>query len=1212
MDVNGINGINNVNKPVPKKEEKKTSGLEPKQADISASEALNAYGRAIVKQQKSKEELFKQKIDTAIKNAEEHLECDDERKQEYINYLIQEKQEIEEGDFDNLDESEFNEVMQTYLLNGYLNDNMALLTKLINAKDKDNNFRFKVTDIVYILETTTPENKEFVNTSVSLQDKDGNFRFGGSAIVNILSCITSENKEFVNTLMNCPDETGSNFRFDGREIASIFSNITPGNKEFVNTLVSTQDKDGNFMFDGGTIGYILSSITPENKEVVNTLVSSQDKDGNFRFDGVEIGYILSHITPENKEVVNTLVSSQDKDGNFRFDGFIIAIMGIITPKTKDIVNTLVNIKDKDNNFRFTGENIVDILRSLTPENKDILDKLINEKDKDNSFRFTGGNITSIFRSLTPENKEILDKLINEKDKGNNFRFKGGNIVDIFQSLTPENKDILDILINKESFSGDDIATTMWKANSKENIKLIKELIKQVEMKELAPQYMIVLLEQNDITLKDIKTIEHIIGKDAASGLSSDDLIVAAKFKGLLNKQNINEISQRRKKEIIRKLVAANTGVFNISDELRQYLPLLPKTQEEYCEILPSLVRSLGIETNTLSTEEINAAETEINELSKSLTKLSDEEFRALTIKQEYSNEEFIQDTFNIVKDLAPEERQKVYDYFGFELYHNKNGTDVDGKRKFSISGYSVNLNNGKKLAQIKDERTKAVVEELRPKVIRYSENNRIESNNKDIETELNEIIKIFPELRTEIGKVQHGTHEYDLFKHTLKVMQKITQNPEYEKLNNNDKKLILLAGLFHDITKPDGMADKTHSTESSFDAYYILKKMKLTRQEEIKLYTLIKSHEWFGYVNNEKLTDLQREKRMQSVAFDLQYDNLYEMSKIFTQADMKSVKADDSYFNRHIENYKKATEKITNYIAELKTSQPLMPVTPIPKASEIEKAITRVNVDGSTNIKGVYKNKDGLVIIKYNEVENEDWEKIGFPKGSISSGIKAHGFSSRGGKIQSSEDVNTGNIKFFAHGLDYSNQLAKFDAFALPDSDALLSVSYTERPESKYRFFRTQGVLLTTPTKYMHGGGETDSGSGCGKNIDEFKRNYIFGGRRESDRKYISELIKDTLGMTDEEYIQFVKENADKPFTSIEPEEVRNKIIQAFSAINSNTRKGNRAYNEMYITNPEVMGVFAYSPDDIVGDVIEFVDKQEGFLKEYAIKKDMPFIVFGD
>ena len=36
-------------------------------------------------------------------------------------------------------------------------------------------------------------------------------------------------------------------------------------------------------------------------------------------------------------------------------------------------------------------------------------------------------------------------------------------------------------------------------------------------------------------------------------------------------------------------------------------------------------------------------------------------------------------------------------------------------------------------------------------------------------------------------------------------------------------------------------------------------------------------------------------------------------------------------------------------------------------------------------------------------------------------------------------------------------------------------------------------------------------------------------------------------------------------FNEIEPEEDRNKLIKAFSEINSNIRRGKREYNEMYI-----------------------------------------------
>lgn len=235
-----------------------------------------------------------------------------------------------------------------------------------------------------------------------------------------------------------------------------------------------------------------------------------------------------------------------------------------------------------------------------------------------------------------------------------------------------------------------------------------------------------------------------------------------------------------------------------------------------------------------------------------------------------------------------------------------------------------------------------------------------------------------------------------------------------------------------------------------------------------------------------------------------------------------------------------------------------------------------------------------------------------------------------------SEDVNTGNIKFFAHGLDYENQLAKFDAFGLVDSDALLSISYAERPESKYRFFRAQGVLLDFDTKYIHGGGNTDSGSGCGKTIADFKADYIFGGERESDRLYVSNLIKKATGMNDAEYIEFVKANENKPLTEIEPKEIRETIIRAFASINSNTRKGARQYNEMYGSNPKkVMAVFAYSLDDAenIGNPVDFlqrtnitpnerhsfgkaaaksVSERTEFLKRYALEHDVSFIVFGD
>lgn len=731
-----------------------------------------------------------------------------------------------------------------------------------------------------------------------------------------------------------------------------------------------------------------------------------------------------------------------------------------------------------------------------------------------------------------------------------------------------------------------------------------------------------ILEKADaIPYENLVYLRDILGKERISTMLMNDLLVAGQFAHLAKVSNINEIPIEGKKNLLRNLISTNSTLFGMSDELAKDFPMLPRNQEQYCEILPAIVRSLGIETTPLTSSKVEVFNKNLNKLSKNLAQISDKDFANLHITQEFSKDDFVKIVLEKVKDLPQTERQKVFDYFGFELNKNE-GNKTTG---YSIIGYPVNLNNGKKLAQITDPKTQAVVENLRPDVIKFSQNNHIKCENSQIESLLNEIAEVLPEIRTAIGKTQHGTHDYDIMQHSLKVMQKISQDPKFKTLNESDQKIMFLASILHDITKREGFSDKTHANNGSFDTFFIAKKFNLTRAEEIKLYTLIKHHEWLGFVNTSESQE-QLTKRLQSVAYDLQHDNLFDMALMFTHADLKAVKKDDSFHDRTdgenrttLEGTQRSygasadvyAERLKGMVAELQKSQPLLPVTKIPAVSRMKQAVTNVNSDGSTNIKGVYIDKDGLMIIKFNEVE--DWEALGFPKGTTSRGIAAKGLNGRGQEC----DVETGNIKFFAHALDYANQLAKFDAFGLVDSDVLLSVSYAERPESKFRFFRSQGVLLNVETKYIHGGGNTDSGSGCGKNIQNFKDRYIFGGERESDRLYISNMIKEATGMNDTQYVDFVKANENRSFTEIEPAEYREKIIKAFATINSNVRKGNREYNEMYASNPDVMAVFAYSKNykNSVGQPVEFVNSNAerlDFLRNFALERDIPMIVFGD
>ncbi len=298
-------------------------------------------------------------------------------------------------------------------------------------------------------------------------------------------------------------------------------------------------------------------------------------------------------------------------------------------------------------------------------------------------------------------------------------------------------------------------------------------------------------------------------------------------------------------------------------------------------------------------------------LASSLLELSDEEFNNLDIKQTYGKDDFIEKILSLTEGVPEKERQSACGYFGFELYQNE-----ENPTGFSILGYPVNPADNAVFTEIKDLKTKEVINRLQPEAAKFLDNNPVVCNNKNIEKELNRIVKIFPELRVLIGKKQHKNHDFDVMKHSLKVMQKIVQNPEFEKLNESDKAILLTASLFHDIRKTEGMRDPNHALKGAIDARYITKKLKLTYAEEGKLYSLIKNHGWLNYVNRTKTRDEEREAQ-KAAAFNMRRGNLFEMMKIFTEADLKSTKNSDASYVKHREKFEAHSNAISKYICEL-------------------------------------------------------------------------------------------------------------------------------------------------------------------------------------------------------------------------------------------------------------------------------------------------------
>ena len=811
-------------------------------------------------------------------------------------------------------------------------------------------------------------------------------------------------------------------------------------------------------------------------------------------------------------------------------------------------------------------------------------------------------------------KEIIDAILSNENLSQNKNIMeqlGGivcfadntEIVEAEKRLLANKK-----LINNEYFAV--FANSIFNGTSLDSEKV--NLIEKCLDENIGLRQIVIILEHKyyeKYSFEDISKINHELSDEELNQIKPHDFETALKFIGVAHAKRINEIGRNEKRKFLKNLVDSSDELFCLSDDMKKLFPLLPKDQKEYCTLLPSLVRSLGIETKELNEDEIEQFNKDLFALSDTLKNISDEDFENLKITQSYSKDEFIFDVLDKTSALSEKERLKVFDYFGFELQENKND-----KSGFILLGYPVNLNNGKKLAQITNPNTKEVVENLRSDVIRFSQNNKIKTGNIKLDEVLNNILNVLPELRIMIDKSGFDEND-DLFKHSLRTIKRL-KTPEFDSyFNDSDKKILLLACLFQSIAKKDKeynddtsdmflaikkarmtYVEEIYEQDSAFDTFFIAKKFNLSDDEELKLYKLIK---YQNLLSNESALL----KNNSVVAYNFKDGNIIRLALPFSIA--------KSNHERYSEEMHTAINDVLKRVRLLQETQPFLPVTKFPSASRINQAIKKVYKNGSTDIKGVYKDKQGVIILKYNELQNKDLAKIGFPKGSTVLGTVCD--------LGGGEMVDTGNIKFFVHGFKGANKLGRFSGYSMIDSDFLLSVSYAERPESKYKFFESQGVILDCDTNNIHGGGQTDSGSGYKKTLEQLKFRFAIDNET-FNRSFVSDLIKRRLHFNGYRYKELVEQYVDKPLSEIEPKELRDEITLALASMNSKTRFGGRNYNEMYITNPKPpMAVYAYprEDDEIKRNPIDFLHEKKirertKYVYEYAKENDIPFIIFGD
>lgn len=682
-------------------------------------------------------------------------------------------------------------------------------------------------------------------------------------------------------------------------------------------------------------------------------------------------------------------------------------------------------------------------------------------------------------------------------------------------------------------------------------------------------------------------------KNNCKTIAAKVCIINADKIGLDKKQSLNELSFKEKRQYLHMLL--NKGGIILSKDFHENYnctKLIPTNVNEYVDLLNKLVKSTGIDTRPLT-------EVEKTKFFNALDKISapNSEFKNLNLKApdfklhtKYPRDNFKNDVQNLVSSLDNAEKMKVWDYFGFELKEDSTGRTV-------MSGYPTLINNGEKLKEIENPQTKEIIQQIKPYVKKFTEENAVVADGNHISPQiadtLNDILHGLPELYSVIGKKQHQTHDYTIDVHSLAVLQECIKDSYFNNLSKQEQREVILAALLHDITKEEYSIDKSHPENSSYDAYYILEKFNLPKQEQTKIYQLIKNHDMLEQCNKPTIAPSTGEripispedqlKKIKRYAYELRSDNLAEIECMFTKADLLSVKRNGEFYDKYKGSLNTVAQKLRTEVKTIKQTAISLPQTKIPKASKLQADGINVKETTTTDKNGnEIKNK---VVYMSNDL---DLSKYGFDKG-----------------------VNAQNFNVIVHGFDNKIQQAILGALGQADTQALLSGSYVVYSKGNYHTFRQQGYIMDVANDDIGAAYYRDFGSGCQKNVEDLINNYLEGSNH-CYRDYIPNLLKKKLNLTNEQYIDFYESIKDKPLNVLEQEKpyVAMALKDIFKDMEVYKRKFNRNYNEILFSKGTPSAIFFVGKDK---DGNQYkVENIPAEFRKFAQDNDLPIIYFGE
>ena len=317
-----------------------------------------------------------------------------------------------------------------------------------------------------------------------------------------------------------------------------------------------------------------------------------------------------------------------------------------------------------------------------------------------------------------------------------------------------------------------------------------------------------------ISIENINKLNNMVDIETAGNFSLTDYKIFDDLHTLAGKENVSSLSKTEKRTLLLGLLKNKNAL--AGSQMKSIISVLPTSDLAYEQLIKRVTQSLSLDFNPLSAARAQAFDANLRDMATSLKTMDLSGLKKIELTMPH--EEFVSKVQNMMKDLSPMEQAKVQDYFGFRI--------EDGK----LGGYPNTRAKDLASLDITDEKTIDVIVKMKSTVDEYTNSNFVTTN--DI-PELNRMLKTLSADMPEIfNQIDNSANSVKM----IKSMQKIVQNPAFDKLSPSDQKTLMLATLLHNTDKMSGSA-----SEAAFDAYFIAKKFNISDAEAQKVYKIVEA-----------------------------------------------------------------------------------------------------------------------------------------------------------------------------------------------------------------------------------------------------------------------------------------------------------------------------------------------------------------------------------